>query len=240
MFDPHKVGLVITQEDYQWLDFAIEKTHTAFYDAGKKFEKFFGTYLVFLILSAIVTYGRGIGADAHGTESGVKIPLLELVLDRRYAAIALVVLSTAVLLALVCQVVYEEVLRWRTEGLILIRYGQISKVGDVPDDEYWYLRYPSLFRMSLFLSSSYRVGAVFGNAFLVIMTAGLFLPAVLAWHVGTELSWPRIAKVGLIIGVSILPSLSILLLSMIFPRSQAAAAIYTKLQDHFREQAPKA
>jgi len=234
--DLYKVGLTISTEDYEWLDFSLEKTQSALYDAGKKFEKLFTTYLVLFVLAAILTYGRGIGTEGLGSTSLVKVPLLELSLDRRYAALALIVLSTAVLSSLVCLVVYEEVLRFRTEGLVLIRYGKISEIGDVPDDHYWYLRYPSLFRMSLFLSSSYYgAGTVISNMFLMIALSGLIMPEVFAWHVGKEFLWSTSARVGLVVGVSVLPFLSCVLLVAIFPRSQAAAAIYLKLQEYFRE-----
>ncbi len=235
--DLYKVGLTISTEDYEWLDFSLEKTQSALYDAGKKFEKLFTTYLVFFVLAAILTYGRGIGTEGPGSTSLVKVPSLDLSLDRRYAALALIVLSTAALSSLICLVVYEEVLRWRTEGLVLIRYGKISEIGDVPDDHYWYLRYPSLFRMSLFLSSSYRAGTmIVTSMFQLIALSGLILPGVFAWHVGKEFLWSTNARVGLIVGISVLPLLSCVLLIAIFPRSQAAAAIYMKLNDHFREQ----
>jgi len=180
-FDGFKAGLEISDEEYKWIDFSLDKTYQAMFEAGKQFKELFAAYLVIVIVSWILTYSKG-AATEPGT-STVKVPLLDLLLDRRHAAIAAVVIATGILVALVCLVVYEEVLRWRAEGLVLIRYGAISQVGDVPSDNYWYLRFPSLLRMSLFLSGSQTIiENVFAYVFLLIFGNRI----IFSWDVRME------------------------------------------------------
>ena len=232
-FDGFKAGLEISDEEYKWIDFSLDKTYKAMFEAGKQFKELFAAYLVIVIVSWILTYSKG-AATEPGT-STVKVPLLDLLLDRRHAAIAAVVIATGILVALVCLVVYEEVLRWRAEGLVLIRYGAISQVGDVPSDNYWYLRFPSLLRMSLFLSGSQTIiENVFAYVFLLILVTGLFFPGMFAWSLGKQLSWHCPARLGLTVGISILPFLATLLLITVFRRAQAAANVFPALEKYFR------
>lgn len=222
--------LDISEEDYQWLDFTIEKTHATLDEAGKRFEKFFISYLGLLTLAAILTFSR---STASGPNE-FKVPFLQLTVDRHYAAMLVIVLATCVLFSLVCTGVYEEVLKWRLEALVLVRYGGISTLGDVEESKFWYLLYPSLFRMSLFLKA-YRASRFIPSVFLSLGILGLILPACLGWHIGTELSWSIGQRISLCIGLSILPVVSVILGVNIAPRSQAAAKIYTEMTDHFRK-----
>ncbi len=229
-----EVGLTATKDDLEWLDFSLEKTYSALQDAGKRFEKLFATYLVLFFISAILTYSKTAGGAG---ELGIKVPFLDLSLNRPYAAFTVIILATGVFFSLVCLVVYEEVLRWRLEGLILIRHGEISTVGHEPKTEteiYWYLNYPSLFRTSLFLSSAYRFGRVVMSTYFLVAVSGLFWPAIFALHISKELSLQTVDRVFVCTMISILPVLSALVLIALFPRSQSAAAIAEELRNYFR------
>ncbi len=223
--------LDISEDDYAWLDFTIEKTHDALYDAGKKFEKLFISFLALLSLAAILAYGH---AAFTGTEE-FKVPFLELSLDRRYAAILIEFLATCAFSSLVLAGIYEEILRWRLEGLLLVRYGELSKLGDTAPVSLWYLLYPSLFRISLFLKTYRPSNFVIPVLYILIGLAGLLFPAVLGWNVGTDLAWTRPHKLELCAALLVLPALIVILGVNLFPRSQAAAEIFETLTKHFRK-----
>jgi hypothetical protein len=219
--------LNISEEDYLWLDFTIEKTYSALSEAGKKLEKLFVAYLVLLAVAGVLTFSRSLGGSGD-----FKVPFLDLSLDRRHAAIVVTVLATCELFGLVCTAVYEEVLRWRLEGLILVRYTDASTIGDVPDAHFWYLLYPSLFRMSNFLSAS-RFSRFIPLLFFYFGLVGLISPWLFGWHIGGDFSWSWREKTFLCIGLSILPLLAFILGVNILRRSQEAAAVYKQLIDHF-------
>jgi hypothetical protein len=222
--------LNITEEDNLWLDFTIEKTHAALYDTGKKFEKLFLTYLGLVAVAVMLAYGP----SAITVANDFKVPFLELSLDRRYAAVLVVFLASCAFFSLICAGMYEETLRWRLEGLVLVRYGDLSKLGDVSDVNFWYFTYPSLFRISLFLKT-YRPSFIIPLLFGVMVLFGLVFPGAVGWHVGGQLSWPTSQKTELCAGLSIMPLLIVILGVNLFPRTQAAAAVYEKLIEHFRK-----
>jgi hypothetical protein len=76
--------LDVSEEDYLWLDFTIEKTYSALCEAGKKLEKLFVAYLVLLAVAGVLTYSRSLGGSGD-----FKVPFLALSLDRRHLLLPL-------------------------------------------------------------------------------------------------------------------------------------------------------
>ncbi len=74
------------------LDFQIDKTYAAILEVHRGGVRGLVTYLVLIAVTATLTFGEGLGVTDKAT-----IPLLQLSMDRHYAGIVALFLSSLVL-----------------------------------------------------------------------------------------------------------------------------------------------
>jgi hypothetical protein len=111
------------------LDFELDKTYKTLFEAGKLKSSAFSTYLLLLATTSLLVFGRG-------NENQVKVPFIELTLNKDSAS--------AVLLALSCIALYwynithikQWLLRVKLSSLYRVRYGK-----DL--DTNWHIGYPT-------------------------------------------------------------------------------------------------
>jgi hypothetical protein len=186
----------------EYLDFLLEKTYKTYIEAGSNVGKAFLTYLLLISLATLLVFGWG------DMENQVKVPFLELSLNKLYAATIILVLSCGALYWFLSTGVLLKMLGFKIRWLIKERYG-INKANN------WNIDYPSPYRVFINMNAAHVgiiTGLSFMSFFLFLIISSSLLPLILAWFIGTSFGFPVKLKLLLCLGVFILetPSLSML------------------------------
>jgi hypothetical protein len=112
-----------------WLDFEIEKVHQSLYEAGKCSSQTFFTYLALAGLTGLLSYGQG-------AKDEVAVPLIQLTVDKRSAALIVHILAIMVIFWFQYLVAYENALMTTLSQLIRRRY-------EIRFFDEWQFMYPS-------------------------------------------------------------------------------------------------
>jgi hypothetical protein len=166
----------IVSEDKQlrdlYLDFELDKTYKKYFEAGSILGKAFLTYLLLLSFSAILALDKGIGND-------VKVPFLEVPLNKRYAALIVLALGAGALYWYLSTLMITQLVNHKLTLLIRERYG-VSKASK------WNWAYPSAYHtfstvnLTRKPSVSILLDRLFG--FVTLMCCSL-LPLIVAWKI---------------------------------------------------------
>lgn len=113
-----------------WLDFEIDKIHKSLYEAGKHSGQTLFTYLALAGLTALLMYGKA-------AKDEVAVPLIQLSVDKRSAALIIHMLAIAAIFWFQYLVAYENALMTKMSQLIESRH-------KIRFFEEWQFMYPSL------------------------------------------------------------------------------------------------
>ena len=161
-----------------FLDFYIEKTYQSFYESGKIIGHAFITCLLFLSLTAILIYGKGL-------EDKVSVPFLQLTLSKIYAAVLTLLFSCAAIFWFRVSSLINNRLADELRGVLKKRYDvRIIEYGN------WSLSYPSIL-IAIFMSFITRGRSLQIHFYLSgLFTIGSYiLPLLLAWKIGVALQF---------------------------------------------------
>lgn len=188
------------------LDFQIEKTYAAILDIHKASTRGLVTYLVLLGVTVALTFGEGLGVGSNAT-----IPLLQLSMNRHYAGIATLLLSSAMLYWWFSYAQMERIVDAQFHRLLRRRYP-----AQIDEEFYQYsYRHITLLRMSPIIFRKWEVlDRLFTGGLLVFVLAStLVIPALLAWYLAQFAHFSPGERGGLLIVavVSVLPTLLVLI-----------------------------
>ena len=143
------------QLEKEFLDFEITSTHATFFEAGKVVGTALLTYLLLVCLSLLLVFGN-VKPNQEGGSSGIRVPFLELTVDKPYAAWITLLLGDMSLYWFFSALANELLLGVKLYDLLDKRY----KTD-------WYtnlhLRYPSVFSATflIILYSPMRLSRIF-------------------------------------------------------------------------------
>lgn len=169
------------------LDFELGKTHQTIFEAGKTFGSAFLTYALLLSITALLTFSKGI-------EGRVSVPLIQLQLDKDWAAGTTLILSNLALFWFFSAFTYLQMLEYKLWTLLNKRYSVLDNITyrrhlmtstGVPS--LWHLFYPSPY-MSLTVPLGI-VPDVIRHLFIIVAalfaTVGIYaLSLYFAWRIG--------------------------------------------------------
>jgi hypothetical protein len=184
------------------LDFQIDKTYAAILEVHRGGVRGLLTYLVLIAVTTALTFGEGLGVADKAT-----IPLLQLSMNRHYAGIVTLFLSSAMLYWWFSYNVMEGILDAKLRQLLRVRYSKSI-------DKDFYYRHFTLLRMSPVIFRNWPiVDWLFTSGLLVFVLAStLVAPSVLAWYLARSARFGEGDSVVLIgaATVSVLPTLMVM------------------------------
>jgi hypothetical protein len=175
------------REFHNLLDFELGKTHQTIFEAGKTFGSAFLTYALLLSITALLIFGRGV-------EGKVSVPLLQLQLDKDWAAGTTLVMSNLALLWFFSTFTYLQMLEYKLWMLLNKRYSVLDNITyrkhlmtSEGTPSLWHLFYPSSY-MSLVVPLGV-VPDVLRYLFIILAaifaTVGIYgLSLYFAWQIG--------------------------------------------------------
>jgi hypothetical protein len=180
------------------LDFWIEKTHAALFEADKITGNALLTYLLMLCLTALLVLSEGV-------EDRVSVPLLQLTFNKIYAAALILTLSCGAFFWFLSTRLHSHLLGFKLDELLEKRCGRVENS--------WSLSYPSIYNTSMTVFASSRsmvIDIIFIVLFAILLFSGFVLPLYFAWKISGALGfsfWQKsLACIGALILLS--PSLS--------------------------------
>jgi hypothetical protein len=161
----------------KFLDFEIDKTQQTFFESGKVLGSALLTYLLLLCLTLILLFGNVITTSTNKDSNQIKIPFLDLTVNKPYASWMLLTLCDFGLYWFVCALANEMLMARKLYSLLNERY----KTG-------WYtilhLRYPSIFSIAIVVTQFFsKNSANWINYALYILSLGLTAIVHLALNV---------------------------------------------------------
>lgn len=185
----------------KYLDFALDKTQKTYFEAGNSLGKSFLTYLLLLCLTALLVFGKGIKDE-------VKIPFLDITVNKTYAALVILILSCAAFYWYISTTFLHTILGIKLRWLIYERYGVFK-------DNNWYLRFPSAY--SSFLTVNTRPKSLFADIMLFafsvfLLISSSLLPVLMTWLIGGSFGLSNKYKILICIGMLLLQTPSIYVL----------------------------
>jgi len=181
--------------DNEALDFELDRTHKTLFEAGKLKGNAFSTYLVLLATTSLLVFG-------HGNTDQVKVPFIELTLNKDSASAVLLALSCVALYWYNITHVKQWLLRSKMLSLYHERYGKDLTVN-------WHVGYPT----PLWIPTSTSVApippvlAVLANGiFMLLNLAGYVVPALLSWRITGAYNLSVLSRL-IITSLLILPAL---------------------------------
>jgi hypothetical protein len=158
-----------------YLDFEIDKTQESFYEAGSVLGRSFLVYLSLISTSALLVYGNGFNNE-------VKVPFVELTVNKIYAAIIALVLGSAALYWFFLTLVLNRLLAAKLGALIHERYG-VRKTAR------WNFAYPSAYHAFFAVNrhSASIPAKILMNGFNLLLSFSWVIPVILAWSISVSL-----------------------------------------------------
>lgn len=177
------------------LDFNLNKTFEAFQECIKTLTHSFITYLLFLSLTAILLWGKGV-------DEKISLPILSLTIDKRYASVIILILTVIAWYWFSITILYYYLMGDKVANAYVQRFG-VNKLG-------WFMHHPSPYIMyqrlvpALILTKKWTT---FPSAILltIVFTAfwlGSFfiLPTIFVWQLTGQFGLSYWAKVFICIG----------------------------------------
>ncbi len=177
----------------EYLDCQIEITHKVYFEAGNNLGKAFLTYLLLMCFAALLIWGKGFGNE-------VKIPFLELTINKIYAALIVLVFSCFTLYWFFSTLKLTRLLGRKLTALLYERYGASNETR-------WNLAYPSAYSTFLMVNrfNRSRVGVLTVTGFQQLFpVVNLLLPLLMAWFIGDAFNLSLIYKILLCLSILLL------------------------------------
>jgi hypothetical protein len=160
------------------LDFQIEKTYQTLLDVSRSTGKTVVTYLALIVLALCLAFG-----ESMGIEDKVKVPIIDLTVDKRYAAAGSLILSYLTLLRASLLIAGNNFLDVKFRRLLHERYGGLC-------DVVWHMKPPSFFDLVIHQasSSSLRGYGVRGMVVFSLLLPLIIMasPALVTWNLCKE------------------------------------------------------
>jgi hypothetical protein len=172
------------------LEFQIDKCHASMIESGKKAEHAFLAYLVVMSVGALLIFGTGLGLEQR-----VAIPLLQVAMNKSYAAFGALIVSPFILYAFWTSIQMHAYLSQKLHTLFEDRY---------PGEQIplWHLRYPSVVVVSVALAASHRkLGKPFSYLFIWLVLGTIIAPCGLAWRLGSSLNLGEAATTVVVVAM---------------------------------------
>jgi hypothetical protein len=205
------------------LDFELDKTYKTLFEAGKLKSSAFSTYLLLLATTSLLVLG-------HGNQNQVKVPFIELTLNKNLASAVLLVSSCIALYWYNITHIKQWLLRVKLSSLYRERYGKNLDVN-------WHIGYPT----PLWIPTSSAVAplppllAVLANAiFILLSVASYIAPVLLSWEITSAYYLATFAKV--FISLLLITSALIAQLIISFDRRMSPKISEGYLREKFERQ----
>jgi hypothetical protein len=193
------------------LDFVIDKTYKTYFEAGNNLGKAFLSYLLLMCLAGMLVFGQGVS-------DSVKIPFLDLTVNKSYAALIVLVISCGSLYWFMSTLMLHQMLGQKLAWMLHERYGTFTI-------SLWKIAYPSTYSAFIHANSadlSFITGAILIGFTILFPLVSSILPVVIAWFIGKSFQLPLTFRVTLCIAILLLEIPSMYTLWLTFPKNRKA------------------